>query len=292
MNTKAQLKKFEKSLDIIRSITRAFEHTATQRMAVNKSEIERLRGHLAQARQTYVSTKVSITRKNKKLGSNVNLTARAPTRAKVILLVSSEPKYYGELLGHMANEFITEIKNGCDGLIIGMPGKEEVDKRSTKKINYTFFDFDDDKPDWKVVNQVGKILLEYSQIIVLFSQFRSIMAQDVIKEDLAKQLSNDLNVEPKKYLIMPSPKVALDYMEKQLITGSLLEKLYENGLAKTAVRIKILEIGEIAQRLSVAVEKFEKYKRKVNRQINNRKLVNLYSGSNVWREKSIITVYR
>ena len=39
-------------------------------------------------------------------------------------------------------------------------------------------------------------------------------------------------------------------------------------------------------------EVFEIYKKKVVRDINNRKLVSLYSGSNIWHRESIFTVYR
>lgn len=292
MNTKAQLKKFEESLDIIRSITRAFEHTATQKMVVNRNEIERLKVHLNEIKQTYMSTKVSIRRKNVPKDTLVNSTVRVPTRSKVVILISSEPEYYSNLLDRMASEFISEVKSGADGIVIGKPGRDEVDKRIGKKINYSFFDFDDNKPDWPAVNKVSQILLQYAQIVVIFCQFRSILAQDVIKEDIAGKVTEDVDVEAKKYLIKPDSKTALEYLEHQLITGNFLQKLYENGLAKSAIRVKILEIGEIAERLAVAMDMFERYKRKVNREINNRKLINLYSGSSVWHEQSIFTVYR
>ncbi len=292
MNTKLQLKKFEQSLDVIRSITRAFEHTATQKMAVNKREIERLNNHLAEINQTYMSAKVSIVRNPAALAAALNSTARVPTRKKVVLLVSSEPQYYANLLVQMAQEFITEVRAGADGVIIGKPGRDEVVKQGGAKLTFTSFDFSDDKPDWNVVQKVSEILLQYAQIIVIFAQFQSILKQDVIKEDIAKRITQPTQVQAKKYLIKPNPKSALVYLENQILTGALLQKLYENGLAKSAVRVKILEIGEIAERLTVALERFAKFKRKVNREIDNRKQVNLYSGQSVWQKESIFTVYR
>src|SRR3989344_7644796 len=98
MNTRAQLKKFEESLDVIVSITKAFEHTATQKIAVNKNEIERLNQHLGEIKQTYMSAKVSITRKNAQLPAVYNTIVRKPKGSKVVLLISSEPQYYSNLL--------------------------------------------------------------------------------------------------------------------------------------------------------------------------------------------------
>lgn len=292
MNTRAQLKKFEESLDVILSITKVFEHTATQKIAVNKNEIARLNQHLGEVKQTYMSAKVSITRKNAQLPAVYNTIVRKPKGSKVVLLVSSEPQYYGNLLVLMAQEFISEVESGAKGVVIGKPGKEEVDKRAKKTINYQFFNFIDDKPDWQIINKISEILFDYSQILVIFSHFRSILSQDVVIEDIAKRVAQSTPAAYKKYLIKPTAKDVLESLEKHLLTGALLEKLYQNGLAKSAVRVKILEIGEIAERLTVAIDKFKKYKAKVNRAVNNKKLISLYSGSSIWREKSIFTVYR
>ena len=140
MNTKAQLKKFERSMDDLRSITRAFEHTATRRMAINKSEIEKIGRHLAEVKQTYVNTKISVAKGAKqpfdfsstsltagaqgKQAAVVNLNVRKVSKAKIVLLITSEPAYYGNLMPKMISEFVSELGDGAaHALIIGKPGK-------------------------------------------------------------------------------------------------------------------------------------------------------------------------
>lgn len=290
MSTKHQLKKFEKNLDLLRSITRAFEHTATKKMAVNKAEIEQIQRFLLEVKQTYINAKISVHHANP---ASLNRPVRDFVKKKVVVLISSEPAYYGRLLSYMVDAFGHELEaHDTDAVIVGRPGKDEFDKKNAKGYRYIYFDFDDRKPDWRVVHDVSEILTKYNQVQVIFAKYKSILTQDVVNEDVAKQVLNAKPTQRKKYLIKPEPKTALSFLEKQIITSGFLQKLYENGLAKSAIRVRILEIGEIAEKLTEAMEKFEKYKRKVLRSLNNRKLANLYSSSSVWGSESIFTVYR
>jgi len=292
MSTKKQLEKFEKNLDVLTSITRAFEHTATKRMEVNKKRVEDLGKYLVDVKQTYANIKISTVGKKQNREAALRLPSRKPAKRKIVVLVSSEPSYYGHLLNFMTDSFMKELEPGdSDALIIGKPGKEEVD-RKRPKFKYTFYDFHDEKPDWNVVHEVATLLASYAEIQIIFAKFQSIMTQDVIKQDVAQEVVNARPSEIKKYLVKPEPAAALSFLEKQIITSQLLQKLYENGLAKNAIRVKILEIGEIAERLSENIEKFEKFKIKVIRSINNRKMAALYSSRDMWQSSSIFTVYR
>ena len=292
MSVKQQLAKFEKSMDVIRSITRAFEHTATQKLVINKNQIEKIDKHLREVKQTYVNAKISIARP-KQAGQMMRSSVRKVNHRKVVILVTSEPKYYGNLLPTMVASFAKEVSTpGTDAILIGKPGKEEFDKINRRRIKYTYYDFSDDAPDWKIVGTIGDLISQYSQINIIFGKFQSILTQDVLNENIAADVVNVPAYEAKKYLIRPEPVSALTFLEKQIIVGKLLSKLYENGLAKSAIRIRILEVGEIAQKLAQSLEKFKIYKRKVIRLSNNRKQVSLYSSANIWKNESIFTIYR
>src|SRR3989344_1050631 len=145
MSTKKQLEKFEKNLDVLRSITRAFEHSATKRMEVNKKEIEGLNGYLADVKQTYANIKISQVAKAQNRQAALATSVRKPTKKKIVALVSSEPQYYGQLLNYMVDTFLKEaVETGVDALVIGKPGKVEVDKKSPD-LKYIYYDFDDAK---------------------------------------------------------------------------------------------------------------------------------------------------
>ncbi len=293
MNTKQQLKKFERSMDVLRSITRAFEHTATKRMTINKNEIEKIGKHLSEAKQTYVNTKISVAKKAEQLAVILNLNVRKVSKKKIILLITSEPAYYGNLMPKMISEFVRELGNGAaDAVIIGKPGKVEFDKINRRRFKYIFYDFSDDAPDWQIVSRISEVIKDYGRINIIFCKFQSILTQDVLNQNIAEEVLKVNAYDKKKYLIKPEPVSALTFLEKHILSSNLLQKLFENGLAKGAIRVRMLEIGEIAERLAESMEKFEIYKKKVIRDINNRKLESLYSGSNIWHRESIFTVYR
>lgn len=293
MNTRQQLKKFEKSLDVIRSITRAFERTATQKMSVNRQEIEKIAKHLDEVKQTYVNTKISITKGAEQRQKMLATSVRRVSKQKVVILVTSEPQYYGNLMPAMIREFSKELESGAsDAIIIGKPGREEFDKVNRRGFKYVYYDFSDDAPDWQIVGKISKVIKEYAQINIIFCRFQSILAQDVLNQNIAREVLNVKVPEKKKYLIKPEPASVLTFLEKQIITSNLLQKLFENGLAKGAIRIRILEIGEIAEKLTETMEKFEIYKKKVVRNINNRKQTSLYGASSAWQSESIFTIYR
>lgn len=293
MNTKAQIKKMEKGLDILQSIARAFEHTATKKMQINKKDLEDLGSYLGEVKQTYFNAKISFVKKPNEANFILNSAVRKTSKKRIVILITSEPIYYGQLLPYMVEQFLKEASEvGTDSYIIGIPGKEEVDKRNMSKISYKYFDFDDERPNWQVISRLSSVVMDYEEIQVIFAKYRSILKQDVVKEDLGKEVKNGSAGEVKKYLIKPDTPTALSYLEKQIVTNQLLQKMYENGLAKSAIRVRILEIGEIAERLTETMEKFEKLKVKFAHEVNNRKLANLYGSRDVWQSESIFKVYR
>mgnify|MGYP001607390495 CR=1 FL=1 len=55
----------------------------------------------------------------------------------------------------------------------------------------------------------------------------------------------DSTIGPKKYKFEGGDKKALALLEKQIISSAFMQKLFESGLAKNAVAVKVLEIEAI-----------------------------------------------
>ena len=69
-----------------------------------------------------------------------------------------------------------------------------------------------------------------------------------------------------------------------------MEKIYESKVAKYAARIKILEIGQGAQKISDALGDLAKGKRNVRKSSNNRKQQQLFTGATVWQQEGITNI--
>ncbi len=293
MNSKFALKKLEQSLEDIRSLTRVFEHAAARKMEVNMKEIDKLNKHLTEARESYSYAKISIAEKHKDADAILRTAYRVPTKRKVLILVSSESRYVGSLLDSMVRQFMAEFGRGnCDGIVVGQSGKNLLAKYKFKAAGVVYFDFDDDKPDWNVVSRVSEQLGNYLEIVIFWGKYKSILTQELEREDIAKSVLVETVPKRKKYDFEAHANVPLALLEKQMIASAFLEKLFETGLTKNAVRVKILEIGAIAERISAAFDMLAKYKVRYTKDSNNRKQTQLYGSRSTWEKRGMFSFGR
>ena len=289
MNTKKQLRKLEDSLNNIRSITRVFEHVAAQKIDVNRNELVSLASHIKEAVTSYGSVKIAFSKDHKKQSQEILRTAmRVPVKRKVLVLVSSESKYFGNILNSLAQLFVLEFKQGgADAMIIGRIGRDMLLQQKTYSPQMMFYDFNDDKPDWNIFHAVSEELNKYQEIVIFYGKYKSILTQEAKREDISQAVRVDSTISPKKYVFEGGDKNALALLEKQIISSAFMQKLFESGLAKIAVAVKILEIGAIAERINLAFGQLAILKLRFAKDVNNRKQIQLYGSRHLWEKGGI-----
>lgn len=293
MNSRLLLKKLEESLENITSITRVFEHTAARKMDVNRNEMARLGTYIREAQETYSYTKIAATSGKRNRAELLGAAYRAPKNKRVIVLISSESKYWGNLINSLVKLFIAEYgRGGSDAIVIGDVGKDLLERHGLgfNAPNVSKFAFDDDKPDWTVVRHVGQMLGTYEQIIIFYGQYKSILTTELKRDEISKTVFVKNVPQAKKYGFEPRPQEALALLEKQILASTFLQKLYETGLTKNAVAVKVLEIGAIAERINAAYSQLGKLKLRMNKDTNNRKQTQLYGSRDLWGKSGIFTV--
>src|SRR3989344_2220546 len=297
--SRVQLKKLETSIATIRSIARVFQNAATRKMKINQEEIAKIDQYVKEAAEIYfVSKKAALATKNIQLAEAV-LTApvRKASKKRVLVLISSESRYYGSLIAGLFDRFLSEFARGdADGFILGGIGRElfeenPVGRRRDLSKNVTFLSFDDDNPDFSSVGGIIKKLVQYSQIVVFYGQYESVFRQDAKVVELGGSIAPIASIDKKKYLFRPNALSALVFLEEQFIAGKFLAKLYESGLAKYGYRVKILQIGQVAQRISQALDELSKSKLAFSKISKNKKQSQLFSGSRLWTGDQIVSVY-
>jgi len=285
VNSKLIIRKMEESLDNIRAITRVFEHSAARKMDVNRDEIGKLVNHLNEAVNSYSYVKIAQAGNKKNRDALLASSWRSIKKKKVLILVTSESKYVGNLVDAMVKQFILEFsQGGSDAIVIGEVGKNLLAKQGFSAPNVIYFDFNDDKPDWNVVSKVNEQLTDYGQIVIFYGQYKSILTQELKREDISQAIIVKSVPNAKKYDFEPSALEALGMLEKQIISSSFLQKLYETGLTKNAVAVKVLEIGFIAERINVSLVQIAKYKLKLSKDVNNRKQTQLFGSRDLWEK--------
>lgn len=293
MNSKRVLKEFIEALDDISAITRVFEHVASRKMEINKTEVERVNRRLIEERESYSYAKISLAGARRDRETILQTAYRVPVKKKIILLVSSESRYAGVLIDSMVRQFILEFnRGGADGIVIGDVGRMLLKKYRFNSENVSYFNFDDDRPNWNVVSQVSERISKYLEVVVYWGKFKSILTQELEREDLAKSVAVEDVPKVRRYEIEEKRSQVLAALEKQIITSAFMEKLLEAGLTKYAVRVKLLEIGAIAERINAAYEQIAKYKVRLTKDITNRKQTQLYGARSTWERKGVFSIGR
>lgn len=281
-------------LDNIRAITRVFEHAAALKMDVNRMEMQALAAHLQEAQASYSSAKTSLAATHKNKAEAILATSmRAPTRRKVLVIVASESKYYGNISNSLAILPLVAIysaeyrQGGADGVVIGKAAYDLLKSQKQLSSAMSYYDFNDDKPDWTIIEKVLDQLNNYEEVVIFYGKYKNIITQQTEREDIGRAVKLSSAVGAKKYEFEGGYRKALSILEKQIISSTFMQKLFESGLAKNAVSVKILEIGAIAERINAAFGQLAKWKLRYNKDVANRKQTQLYASRSLWQKGGI-----
>ena len=294
MNTRSELRKFEKTISTISAISRVFQNVTAKKMKVNQEEVGHTEKYLSEAQKTYSAAKLAAVGKKKPDAAAVILKSsfRKPQKEKVLLLLASEKEYFGSLIEGVIGKFLEEYKKGgVKGIVLGRAGREIIQRANVNAANLTFYDLNDDNPDFKLVSQIAKELTLYKQILTYFGEYESVFRQDAKAEDLSNLNFEVTFVEKAPgYIFAPPGYANLSFLEDQLIAGRFVQKLYVSGLAKYGYRVKILQVGEVARRLSEAMDQLARARRKVNKIVKNSKQNQLFGSMRAWGQEELVNV--
>lgn len=280
-------------LDNIRAITRVFEHAAALKMDVNRMEMQALAAHLQEAQASYQSAKISLASAHKNKAGILAASMRAPTRRKVLVIVASESKYYGNISNSLAILPLVAIysaeyrQGGADAIVIGKAAYDLLKSQRQLSSAMSYYDFNDDKPDWAIIEKVLAALNNYEEVVIFYGKYKNILTQQTEREDIGRAVKLSGTASEKKYEFEGGYRKALSILEKQIISSTFMQKLFESGLAKNAVSVKILEIGAIAERINAAFGQLAKWKLRYNKDVANRKQTQLYASRSIWQKGGI-----
>lgn len=289
--TKGELKKFSEAVTTIKSITRVYEQAAARKMKMVKLEIEKIAKYLDAADDTYSSAKFAVFEEEKERIRQVLMSApvRKPQKDEVLVLIASQTQYFGNLISNLCVEFSKYYsKNRSDSIVLGKIGSELLERLNVRGENIKHFDFDDTTLPWEIVHAVSVELSNYNRIIVFFGEFKSVLTQEAKNTDIGQTIVVKDVATKKKYLFRPEGGNSLTFLENQMISGHFLEKVYESQVAKYAARIKILEIGQVAEKISSAIDQLARGKRNLRKSTNNKKQQQLFTGSDLWEKEGIV----
>lgn len=288
--TKRELKQLTETVNAIQSLTRVFQGAADRQMKMVKVEIDTIGGYLASAQESYSSAKYTLISKVKDQYKSTVASSlvRSIAKEEVLVLVSSKSYYFGGLIPSLFKMFLAEFeRTNADSIILGATGKELLDKANVKASNISFYDFDDINFDWQKISEIAKIIAKYRRIVIFYGNYRSVLTQEARSADISQLVIYRDPQQKKQYLFVPKLPEDLAFLEEQIISGGFLQKIYQAQVAKYAARIKILEIGQVAEELSQALDSLARNRRRFRKYSANKKQGALYGGAGLWQTQGI-----
>lgn len=287
MYSKSELKKYSEAVATIKSITRVYEEAAARRIKLIQLSVEKVDGFLSSAADTYINIKFGLVaeQKTKKAPrKDILMTSFRPKNKKgALVLISSHEQYFGNLIPNLFRNWKEDMeKTLFDGYIFGNTGKRLLEKQSFQPKNLEVFDLDDNNPDWSLVYKIAGQLKDYEHIVIYFGKYKTVLTQVAEKEDISNTITVGQVQQVKRYLFEDNGEAILAFFEEEVIKGLLQKKVYESQIARYAARIKILEIGQVAEKMSQVIGDLSRGKRKVHKNLNNKKQLQLYTGVDLW----------
>lgn len=285
-----KIKEDLEALEIISTITSVYQEIAKMRMLQIREDVLKNRVFLEELAKIYHKVKMAYLfalekrttfKKREELERLTFLKKRK--RVAVIFLSANQP-FYGNLIHNIWGTLFMFLKEReVELIVVGKTGRDFVSFFYPSK-TYSYFDLDDDKPKDEEIKKIAEFAKNYQTVLVFHGKFESITKQTVVISEISGSLP--IKGESKKtreYLFEPSPKEIFQFFETEIFTSLLKHTIFEHQLAKFSARL--VAMYEATERSKEIKKRLELEKRKLQKELFNKKQLDLFSGYQLWIEK-------
>jgi F-type H+-transporting ATPase subunit gamma len=204
---------------------------------------------------------------------------RVQKKERVLVFLSSNERFYGSLILDIWREVERYLKEkGGDLAVVGRMGKY-LAERSDLKLNFFYFELDDEKPELEKVKEIVEFLKGYDEILVFHGKFRTVLDQRVEVTNIGGREVGKEKVE-KPYLFEPSPEEVAKFFEEELLFSFFNQVLWDHQLSRYATRmVSMYRAQENAKNLK---EKMRMEMEKLKREIYNKKQIEQFVSYKLW----------
>jgi F-type H+-transporting ATPase subunit gamma len=257
-----------KTISYIETIARIYQEVANIRMNQIREMVLRNREFIEELLKVYRLVRGQYPGKKKVL-----------KKKRILVFLSSNERFYGSLILDIWKEvekFLKE-KDG-DLAVVGRMGKYLVE-RSDLKLNFFYFDLDDEKPELEKIKEIVDFLKGYEEILVFHGKFKTVLNQRVEITNIGGREVGKEKVE-KSYLFEPSPEEVSRFFEEELLFSFFNQVLWDHQLSRYATRmVAMYRAQENAKKVK---KNLEMEKEKLKREIYNKKQIEQFSSYKLW----------
>ena len=204
---------------------------------------------------------------------------RLKKKGEIVVFLSSNERFYGSLILDIWKEIEKYLRKKRENLVIvGRMGRYLAEK-SDLKVNFFYFELDDERPELEKVKEIVDFLKDYEKILIFHAKFRTILDQRVEVTNIGGEVEKE-RVE-KSYLFEPSPEEVSKFFEEELLFSFFNQVLWDHQLSRYATRmVSMYRAQENAKKLK---KKMEIKMKKLKREIYNKKQIEQFVSYQLWR---------
>ena len=204
---------------------------------------------------------------------------RVEKKKRILVFLSSNERFYGSLILDIWKEVEKYLKEkGGDLAIVGRMGRYLAEK-SDLKLNFFYFELDDEKPELERIKEIVEFLKGYHEILVFHGKFRTVLDQRVEVTNIGGKEIGKEKIE-KSYLFEPSPEEVSRFFEEELLFSFFNQVLWDHQLSRYATRmVSMYRAQENAKKIK---EKMEMKMEKLKREIYNKKQIEQFASYKLW----------
>lgn len=281
MSSLKEIKENLKAISNIETVTRAYQEIANirmnkirQRVLSNREFIEELSRVYGLAKRAYLaSLKMGAMEKEKSFIKR--------SRGRVTVFLSCNEHFYGTLILDIWKDILNYLaKNKADLVIVGKIGRYLLEA-TDPEIKFFYFDLDDDNPKKEEVKNIIEFIKNYEEIIIFHGRFHTVLTQKVIQSNISGGIAIGEELgEIKSYLFEPSAEAVLEFFETELMSAFFNQTILEHRLSRYATRM--LAMYQATENVEKIREKMKIEQKKLERQLLNKKQIELFSGFQLW----------
>jgi len=271
-----KIKEDLKAVSNIETITRTYQEIANLRMNEIRQKVLNNREFIEELSQVYTLAKKAYLVLLKKEKPFIK-----PKRERVVVFLSGNERFYGTLFSDIWRELLNYLaKNKADLAVVGRMGKY-LAERSGFGHKMFYFELNDDKPEKNRLRGIIDFIKNYEEIIIFHGRFQTILSQKVVQSNISGGVTLEEELEEvKSYLFEPSPEAVLEFFETELLSAFFNQTILEHRLSKYAARM--VAMYQATENAKKRERKLKIEQKKIERQLLNRKQIELFSGSQLW----------
>jgi len=271
-----KIKEDLKAVSNIETITRTYQEIANLRMNEIRQKVLNNREFIEELSQVYTLAKKAYLVLLKKEKPFIKRKGE-----RVVVFLSGNERFYGTLFSDIWRELLNYLaKNKADLAVVGRMGKY-LAERSGFGHKMFYFELNDDKPEKNRLRGIIDFIKNYEEIIIFHGRFQTILSQKVVQSNISGGITLEEELEEvKSYLFEPSPEAVLEFFETELLSAFFNQTILEHRLSKYAARM--VAMYQATENAKKRERKLKIEQKKIERQLLNRKQIELFSGSQLW----------